>query len=45
MKRDNNAWLVEDAGDAVFEDDHNVRKLRKWPYAKLPEDVQQKLGE
>jgi hypothetical protein len=40
-----NAWLVEDAGDAVFEDDHKVRKIRKWPYAKLLADIQKQMGE
>jgi len=40
-----NAWLVEDADDPVFEDNHKVRMLRKWPYEDLLKDIQKQLGE
>jgi hypothetical protein len=40
-----NAWLVEDAGDPTFEDDHRVRKLRKWPYEELLKDIREQLKE
>jgi hypothetical protein len=40
-----NAWLVEDANDPAFEDDHRVRKLRKWPYEELLKDIRAELKE
>jgi hypothetical protein len=40
-----NAWLVEADNDPVFEDDHKVRQLRKWPYEQLLKDIQTQLGE
>jgi hypothetical protein len=40
-----NAWLVEADNDQVFEDDHKVRMLRKWPYEQLLKDIQTQLGE
>ena len=40
-----NAWLVEAADDPVFEDNHKVRHLRKWPYEQLLKDIQTQLGE
>jgi hypothetical protein len=40
-----NAWLVEDAGDPVFSDSHQVRQLRKWPYEQLLKDIKSQLGE
>jgi hypothetical protein len=40
-----NAWLVEDAGDPVFQDPHQVRLLRKWPYEELMRDIRKQLGE
>jgi hypothetical protein len=40
-----NAWLVEADKDPVFEDDHKVRQLRKWPYEQLLKDIQTQLGE
>ena len=39
------AWLVEDAGDPVFSDSHQVRELRKWPYEQLLKDIKSQLGE
>lgn len=39
------AWLVEDAGDPVFADSHQVRELRKWPYEQLLKDIKAQLGE
>ena len=39
------AWLVEDAGDPVFSDSHQVRELRKWPYEQLLKDIKTQLGE
>ena len=39
------AWLVEAADDPVFQDDHKVRKLRKWPYEQLLNDIKGQLGE
>jgi hypothetical protein len=38
-----NAWLVEDANDPPFEDEHRVRKLRKWPYEQLLKDIREQL--
>jgi hypothetical protein len=40
-----NAWLVEAENDPVFEDDHKVRQLRKWPYEQLLKDIQTQLGQ
>ena len=40
-----NAWLIEAADDPVFEDSHKVRKLRKWPYEQLLQDIQAQLGQ
>jgi hypothetical protein len=40
-----NAWLIEAADDPVFEDSHQVRKLRKWPYEQLLQDIQTQLGQ
>ncbi len=40
-----NAWLIEAENDPVFEDSHQVRKLRKWPYEQLLQDIQAQLGE
>jgi hypothetical protein len=40
-----NAWLVENANDPVFQDDHKVRMLRKWPYEQLLKDIQAQLGQ
>jgi len=40
-----NAWLVEDANDSVFQDDHKVRQLRKWPYDDLLKDIKAQLGQ
>jgi hypothetical protein len=40
-----NASLVEDAEDPVFEDDHPVRLLRKWPYEELLREIRKQLGE
>ena len=37
------AALVEDAGDPVFEDDHTVHLLRKWPYEELLRDIRKQL--
>jgi len=39
-----NAWLIENANDPVFQDDHKVRMLRKWPYEQLLKDIQTHLG-
>ena len=39
------AWLVEAENDPVFEDDHKVRPIRKWPYEQLLKDIQRQLGE
>lgn len=39
------AWLVESANDPVFEDSYQVRKLRKWPYEDLLNDIRKQLGE
>ena len=40
-----NAWLIEGANDAVFQDAHQVRQLRKWPYEQLLKDIQAQLGQ
>jgi hypothetical protein len=40
-----NAALVEDANDPIFQDSHQVRLLRKWPYAELLRDIRTQLGE
>jgi hypothetical protein len=40
-----NAALIEDEGDPVFQDTHNVRLLRKWPYEQLLLDIKTQLGE
>lgn len=40
-----NAWLVENEDDPVFQDDHKVRMLRKWPYEQLLKDIQIQLGQ
>ena len=40
-----NAWLIEAADDPVFQDDHKVRMLRKWPYEQLLKDIQAQLGQ
>jgi hypothetical protein len=40
-----NAALVEDAGDPIFQDSHQVRLLRKWPYEELLRDIRTQLGE
>lgn len=40
-----NAWLIEGENDPVFQDDHKVRMLRKWPYAQLLQDIQAQLGQ
>ncbi|MFO1477501.1 MAG: hypothetical protein U1F98_12710 [Verrucomicrobiota bacterium] len=37
------AWIVEDPNDPVFEDDHRVRELNRWPYEDLLEDVRKAL--
>ena len=39
------AWLVEGADDAVFQDDYQVRLLRKWPYEQLLKDIRLQLGQ
>jgi hypothetical protein len=39
------AALVEDAGDPVFQDSHQVRFLRKWPYEQLLRDIRKQVGE
>ena len=39
------AWLIEAANDPVFQDDHKVRLLRKWPYEQLLKDIQTQLGQ
>jgi hypothetical protein len=39
------AWLIEDAGDPVFSDSHQVRLLRRWPYEQLLKDIKSQLGE
>ena len=36
--------VVEDAGDPVFSDSHQVRELRKWPYEQLLKDIKAQLG-
>lgn len=40
-----NAWLIEGENDPVFQDSHNVRMLRKWPYAQLLQDIQAQVGQ
>ena len=40
-----NAWLIESANDPVFQDDHKVRMLRKWPYEQLLKDIQTQVGQ
>jgi hypothetical protein len=40
-----NAWLVEAENDPVFQDNHKVRMLRKWPYEQLLNDIKTQLGE
>lgn len=40
-----NAWLIEAADDPVFEDSHQVRKLRKWPYEQLLDDIKTQFGQ
>ncbi len=40
-----NAWLIEAANDPVFQDSHQIRQLRKWPYEQLLADVKTQLGE
>ena len=40
-----NAWLIEDESDPVFQDAHQVRPLRKWPYDQLLQDIRKQLGE
>jgi hypothetical protein len=40
-----NAWLIEADNDPVFQDDHKVRMLRKWPYEQLLKDIQIQLGQ
>jgi hypothetical protein len=39
------AWLIEDAGDPVFSDSHQVRLIRRWPYEELLKDIKSQLGE
>jgi hypothetical protein len=39
------AWLIEGANDPVFQDSHQVRPLRKWPYEQLLKDIQSQLGQ
>jgi hypothetical protein len=40
-----NAALVEDASDPMFQDSHQIRLLRKWPYEQLLKDIRTQLGE
>ena len=40
-----NAWLIEGENDPVFQDDHKVRMLRKWPYEQLLKDIQTQIGQ
>ena len=40
-----NAWLVENAGNPVFEDDHKVPKIRRRPYEELLKDIRDQLKE
>ncbi len=39
------AWLIEAEDDPVFADSHQVRKLRKWPYEQLLDDIKTQFGQ